>query len=551
MLRGNFQITRTWLQKKHNAALLLIALLLLVSLACNAFAGNLEPFPEPPQAVEQPTETSTPLAIAATVTRLEPSSPAEAAVSMLVDLNVRNGPGVQYDRVGFLSAGTSVIVIGVDNQSGWWKIQCSGALEGDECWVSGRAQYVAAENVQDVPTAVAPPTPTTIPPTVQAGQGLLAYLNDGQLFVATLDLGQNPVQLSSDATQISRTGGVLRFTFSPDGRRIAYIAGRDSANSLNIVNVDGGDHRTLVTSVILPLEQQQTDQFAVLIDQIEWLPDGSGVAFNTSTMSLNGPGSASQEDLWVATLDGELHERLPAGEGGGRFTFEADGRVILSRATELSRAVLGSQEENTILNYEPINTASEYVYYPAPQVTGPDTYVAIPAADPWEEGAQTALWHIPAVGPPVEIGRIANVPLNRPVAWSSDGTLIAFVQLTGDGEETVTRLVTAVADTSGAEPYAGGPNLSFFAWQPAGTRFLYAGAGYYAIGQPQAPPDQILLPEGQGVLDAGWLTGDRYIINIIDTSDQRWELQSGAVDGETTLLTSGPGLQSRYEVWLP
>ena len=548
MLRGNFQTTRTWLQKKHNATLLLLSLLLLVSLACNAFAGNLEPLPEAPQ---QPTATPTPLAIAATITPLETSPSTEAAVSTLVDLNVRNGPGVQYDRVGFLSAGTSVTVIGLDKQSGWWKIQCTAVLQGDECWVSGRAQYVAAANVEDVPTAVAPATPTTIPPTVQVGRGLLAYLSDGALYVATLDLGQNPVQLSSDAVQVSRTGGVQRFSFSPDGRRIAYVAGRKDANSLNIVNVDGGDYRTLVSSTILPLEESQTGRFAVLIDQIHWLPDGSGVAFNTSTLNLEGPGTASQEDLWVATLDSQLHERFPAGQGGGNFLFEPDGRVILSRASELSRAVLGSQEESVFLNYDPVNTASEYVYYPSPQLTKIDTFVAIPAADPWEDGAQTVLWRAPAVGPPVELGRIANIPLNLPVAWSPDGSQIAFIQQTASGEEISLRLVTAAADTSGAEPYAGGPHLSFFAWQPAGTRFLYGGAGYYAIGQPQAPPNQILLPADQAAVAARWLDGDNYLVNIINTADEQWELRSATVSGETASLTAGPGVQSQFDIWLP
>ncbi|MFN2207442.1 MAG: SH3 domain-containing protein [Candidatus Promineifilaceae bacterium] len=551
MLRGNFQTTRTWLQKKHNATWLMLSLLLLVSLACNAFAGNLEPLPEPPKATDNLAETPTPFDIAPTVTPFETASSTEATVSTLVDLNVRNGPGVQYDRVGFLSAGTSVAVIGLDKQSGWWKIQCSAVLQGDECWVAGRAQYVAAANVDDVPTAVAPATPTTIPPTVQVGRGLLAYLSDGELYVATLDLGQDPAQLASDAVQVNRTGGVLRFSFSPDGRRIAYVAGGENANNLNIVNVDGGDHRTLVSSTILPLEGSQAGQFSVLIDQIQWLPDGSGVAFNTSTLNLEGPGSASQEDLWVATLDGQLHQRFAAGQGGGKFLFEPDGRVILSRASELSRAVLGSQEESIFLNYEPVNTASEYVYYPSPQETEIDTFVAIPAADPWEDGAQTVLWRAPAVGPPVELGRITNIPLNLPVVWSHDGTQIAFIQQTGRGEEASLRLVTAAADTSGAEPYAGGPNLSFFAWQPTGTRFLYGGVGYYAIGQPQAPPNQFLLPAGQVAVAARWLEGNSYLVNLINTTDEHWELRSATVAGESASLATGKGLKSQFDIWLP
>ena len=552
MRRGNSQISQTWLRKNHNAAMLLIGLLLLASLACNAFAGKLEPLPEPPLISEQPSSTSTPAEMAATATLDATISAVGATVSMLVDLNVRSGPGVQYDRVGFLSAGSSVAAVGVDKQSGWWKIQCPAVLDSDECWVSGRSQYVAVDNVQDVPTAVAPPTPTTIPPTVEAGQGLVAFLNDGQLMVAGLDLSRDPPQFSSDARQISRSGGVLRFSFSPDGRRIAYVAGTENANSLNIVNVDGGDQRTLVTSGILPAAGgQEPDQAAVVIDQIQWLVDGEGVAFNTSLLNLVGPGGGSQEDLWVATLDGELVESFPAGEGGGNFSFEADGQVILSRADELSRAVFDGQQQSTILQFEPVNTASEIVYYPAPQVTASGAYFSVPASDPWADGAETTLWQAPSYSPAVEIGRIPNIPINQPVVWSPDGQQAAFVQQTGSGEETAGRLVVAAADASGAIPYAGGPDLLFFAWQPGGTQFLYAGTGFYAVGQPQAPPSQILLLVGETAVGAKWLAGDSYLVSIIESANQRWELRSANISGETALLAAGPGLLTTFEVWLP
>jgi hypothetical protein len=525
-----------------------------VSLACNAFAGNLEPFPEPPTTNPgpSPTETADLDSAATTAPTSSITDSGTAAVTMLVDLNVRSGPGVQYDRVGFLSEGSSVAVIGVDKQTSWWKIDCPASITVDQCWVAGGAQYVALENVQDVPTVVAPPTPTTIPPTLEAGRGLIAYLDDGRLFVASLDLSQNPPDLSSDAQQVSAAAGVGQFAFSPEGHRIAYIAGTELSNSLNIVNLDGGDHRTLVASSILPLaEGQNIANGAVLIDSIQWLPDARGIAFNSRVQNLDGPGGGSQEDLWLATLDGQLINSFSAGEGGGLFAFESTGLVLMSRAGEIARADLGTSEQDILLRFEPVNTASETTYYPALEQTGSGLYMAIPASDPWLPGASTALWRAPVNTQAIEIGRIADIPLDQPVAWSSDGRQTVFIQQSSNGEQFTLRLFTAERDGSEAVPYAGSPYLKFFEWKPGGDQFLYTGDGFYAVGRPQAPPVQILLPDGQMVTQGRWLSGDSFVIVTVDTLNQGWQIQSANTSGDSLILADGSDPQTMIDVWLP
>ena len=186
MHRGNLHSIQSWLRKGHNATKLLLAMLALTSLACNAFAGSYEPIPEPPQIDERPTGTTESPSMAATAT-LVGTIENKAAVSMLVDLNVRSGPGVEYERVGFLPEGTTVPVIGVEPLSGWWKIPCPESISSEQCWVSGGSQYVSASGTEVVPTAEAPATPTILPPTIEPGRGWSAYLDNGQLHVAGLD----------------------------------------------------------------------------------------------------------------------------------------------------------------------------------------------------------------------------------------------------------------------------------------------------------------------------------------------------------------------------
>lgn len=130
-----------------------ILLLLVSSLACNAFAGRVDTLPPPP-ANPTPTMTSeAPTAIpglAPTVT-LPGEAPPEAAegtVRILVDLNIRSGPGVSFDRVGFLLKGERAQVVGRDPSSGWWQITCPPGAEGRSCWVSGGSQFTLLENAE-------------------------------------------------------------------------------------------------------------------------------------------------------------------------------------------------------------------------------------------------------------------------------------------------------------------------------------------------------------------------------------------------------------------
>lgn len=127
-------------------------ILLLVSLGCNAFAGRrttLPPPPNPTAAPELPTATGLP-GLAPTVTLPGETllEPVEGVVRILVDLNIRSGPGVRFDRVGFFSADERATVIGRDPASGWWRINCPPSVEDGECWVSGGSQFTLLESSQ-------------------------------------------------------------------------------------------------------------------------------------------------------------------------------------------------------------------------------------------------------------------------------------------------------------------------------------------------------------------------------------------------------------------
>lgn len=142
-----------------------VLLLLLVSLACNAFAGEPAPLLPPPPGLTAVPGTPPPgldglaptLTLPATAVPLDPLDPNTPQLRALVDINIRSGPSVQYNRVGFMRQGENARVIGRNAGTGWWRIQCPPQTDGEECWVSGGPQYTTVSNATNVPDLPAPP----------------------------------------------------------------------------------------------------------------------------------------------------------------------------------------------------------------------------------------------------------------------------------------------------------------------------------------------------------------------------------------------------------
>jgi hypothetical protein len=111
------------------------------------------PTPESP-APTQPPATQTP----------GDASPVPGGPSVTVNsnLNVRAGPGTNYERVGSLASGASVAIIGRDASGAWWQVPYADA-PGGKGWIS--TGYGAASNTEGVPVVEAPPTPTPSAPT--------------------------------------------------------------------------------------------------------------------------------------------------------------------------------------------------------------------------------------------------------------------------------------------------------------------------------------------------------------------------------------------------
>ena len=557
---------------RQHPLLFFISMLFMATLACNAFAGETEPaisVPPPLVTLENGTAVpgeDAPIAdIAPTATLPGESGGDETAVAsgtpivtVLVDLNIRSGPGVVYDRLGFFLRDSTAQVLGQDPTSGWWLVACPSEISAPQCWVSGGSQYTLGSNTGSVPVAAVPPTPTPVPTAVPTTEpdadtavvdGLNSYIvysdTDG-IWLLPLDNTQSPPAAAGEPEQIAAVPDVEELLVSPNGQQIAFVAGDFDNNRLGVVSVSGNG-QTMVDSTALP--NSAGDGFAILIDQIAWLPDNQTIAFNTVVRNLEGPGAGPQADLWLATTSGELTEQFAIGTAGHTFTLSPDGsRVIFGNPESVIRVNLDGSNREEVITFPFVNTASEYAWVPTAQwlPSGSQAYLAIADADPWQEDATATLYQVPVSGPAVEIGSVLGNTLFSPIHWNQNGSSLNYIQLVV-GPDNGQSVLLADGDGSSPIPYDSSSQLSSAGWNQSGTHFLYAGLNFLGIGQVGQAPVEVLVTDSVGSLM--WLNDDAFVTAV--GSGSSWSLFTGDLAGNTRPVGETAVDLVQFDVWMP
>ena len=123
-----------------------------------------------------------------------PTPAVPIAVVTAATVNVRNGPGTDYTRVGSVVAGQTCAIIGRNQAATWWQLSCPGAVSG---WVFGELVALAGP-VSTVPVVQTAPPPTPVP--------AATFANWKSSFFANPDLAGTPV-LVTDQPNISFNWG--------------------------------------------------------------------------------------------------------------------------------------------------------------------------------------------------------------------------------------------------------------------------------------------------------------------------------------------------------
>ncbi len=557
---------------RQHPLLFFISMLFLSTLACNAFAGETEPdLSVPPPIVTLEDGTGVPgeptiagIAPTATLPGSGGSSNGTAvangnpSLTILVDLNIRSGPGVVYDRLGFFLKDSTAQVLGQDPASGWWLVACPSDIAAPQCWVSGGPQYTLATNIDSVPVAAVPATPTPVPTAAPATEpatdtavisglnGYIVYSDTDGIWRLPLDTSQSP-PTAGEPVLLAPVVGVDALRVSPDGQQIAFVAGTFESNRLGIVSV-AGSSQTLVESSELP--NSTSEDFGTLINQIEWLPNSQTIAFNTRIVNLVGPGAAPQPDLWLVTISGSLTEQFALDSGGHTFALSPDGtRVIFGNPESVTRVNMDGSNRETVIEFPFVNTASEYAWVPTAHwlSSGSQAYVAIADDDPWTADAEATLYQIPVSGPALEIGSVLGNTLFSPLDWTNNGGQLAYLQLIVNSDN-LRSIAVADGDGNNLITYVTtNEQLEFTGWNNAGTHFLYSGSGFVGIGQLGQAPIEALVSGAVG--QQMWLTDSTFVTAV--RSGGSWDLLTGNVAGNTQVVGETAVEFVQFDVWTP
>jgi uncharacterized protein YraI len=143
----------------------------------------------------QPTSSSTPRFIDATLT---------------IKVNVRSGPGTEYDALGQLEAGTGIQIIARDSKGAWYLIRYDPAPQG-RAWVA--AAYVTVATGIDVPLES---TPTPSGPVGRVIQRLNIRSGPGTTY-DTLGMLEPGVVVSLTGKNLTASWFQITFPSGPGG----------------------------------------------------------------------------------------------------------------------------------------------------------------------------------------------------------------------------------------------------------------------------------------------------------------------------------------------
>ena len=179
-------------------------------------------------------------------------------------LNVRQGPGVDYPKLGTAQAGDVFAVTGRHAGGNWLQIE----FRGESGWVSSQPQYTRLLNgdavagnlpAQPAPTLVANAVTAAQPVASQAGGRLIfATRSGGDLYAVNID--------GSDLRLLA--GGVIDPAVSPDGTQVAFTRW-DGAKfgALYLLNLETGREQVVVGDIRQPKSPT-------------WSPDGQKIVIS-------------------------------------------------------------------------------------------------------------------------------------------------------------------------------------------------------------------------------------------------------------------------------
>ncbi|MEE3327518.1 MAG: hypothetical protein VX252_09295 [Myxococcota bacterium] len=263
------------------------------------------------------------------------------------------------------------------------------------------------------------------------GRSMLLPVHDAGWNIWSLDLATRKIR------KLTPNGDNRSPSFSPDGRRIAYMRGGEG---VWVMNSDGSGQRQLT-------KRGHRDGTPA------WSPDGRQIAYD-HLQPLDG--TRIRMEVWIVSLDGKEDRRLTSQEGWTwRASWSPDGRSLIAQANRrgATEVCVFSPDGKTETNLTKTPDVDEY--HP---VWSPDGshFAFVRAGGEKKSG----LWIARADGSKPQ--RVATIQgRSHPPQWSPDGQLLLFPQII-EGKSAL----YVVARSGGKAKRIAGDGVTYADWRP-------------------------------------------------------------------------------------
>lgn len=326
------------------------------------------------------------------------------------------------------------------------------------------------------------------PPFGVAKTGLVAFSQDGDIFVADQSSGRTTAIVTGDSVDTDPR-------WSLDGTRIAFARKAADGAGWQAYAV-GPDGQDLVLLTPEPL---------LRIDDYSFSPDGQSVLIEGSAPVTMAGVNTTEQSIFLAASDGSGIHRIDAGMQASDASFRPPngeeiifvGAPYMNARTGIYAVRVDGTGLRTII--EPIDATYQGGAYPSPDGTRI-------AYHQWHDHVDlTARTHIVRTDGTGDTVLEPDSAWNAVLGWSNDGTRLVMVRGNSGGYEGA-RMVAIPVDGGGRGvemQYQGDPNLeccSAWAWAPDDAMIL--GTPTDKLGDPLA---QVLWdPMTGGTTPAPW-----------------------------------------------
>jgi len=363
------------------------------------------------------------------------------------------------------------------------------------------------------------------------------------LRVAFIDTTRNLSVWSDDkgVIQVTNTNDVVALRVSPDGEQIAYVrAAPDQTNAnLWVINRDGSAARPVFNQQQMAKMAPVTGALGIYPAQFEWIPGQNQLAVSTRGV-MAGPGQIYSNNVVLVDLARKIVDGLLPPGKGGMFAFSPDGKKIaVTRPDGLDIANSDGKNRATLMVFPPINTASEYQYYPVPvwAVDSQSLTVAIPPEAPLNDAsAMTMLWRVPADGrPPTRLTSVLTAPLVWPLI-APGGKMVAYLSSGKEPNGPMNVNVTGVDDGVIQNITNNGGSLA--AWSADGKMLVFF--------EHKASAPLITAPGGKAAQLSSAVNVKAVVFSasghavILSQADKKWEIRIGTPGLESDVIASFP-----------